>query len=37
MFQSDVKLDYTYQMNRSNDDTRDYHDNEVRLTVIANF
>lgn len=37
MFQSDIKLDYTYRMNRSNDDTRDYHDNEARLTFIANF
>lgn len=37
MFQSDIKIDYTYQMNRSNDDTRDYHDNEVRLTLVSNF
>lgn len=36
-FQSDLKVEYSYKMNRSNDDFSDYHDHEIRLSVISNF
>jgi hypothetical protein len=37
LFQSDIKLDYAYKINRSNADTGDYHDNVVSLSFIYQF
>jgi hypothetical protein len=36
-FQSDIKLDYAYQLNTSNDDSGVYHDNVVSLSFIYQF
>jgi len=34
---SDLKLEYSYRNNRSNDDTSEYHGHEISLSVISNF
>ena len=37
MFQSDIKLQYTYRYNRSNEDFGEYHDHALDLSVIYQF